>query len=135
MSDFVITKEDVLGIHAQQIARFGGSDGYYGGTLACVERTVTQAHQGAYYCEGEGSLCFYVAALLLYYLAKGHCFVDGNKRVAFHASLLVLAKDQLTLSIEQNSAAEFVLAISSPDGPDRASVIDWMGGCVCSLSP
>ena len=126
----MITPQDVLQLHAEQIERFGGDPTFYEHTLRCVSGAVGNAYQNAHYLAAEesGAVSLYSACLLLLYLAKDHCFCDGNKRTAWYATTFVLAKEGLTIKVTQEEAAAFVndLAAATDFGEAKARVINWL---------
>lgn len=79
--------DDVLEIHAGQVAEHGGSDRLR--DRALLESAVAQpmaAFDGQFLNED----LFAMAAVLLLSLVKNHPFVDGNKRTALLAALTFL---------------------------------------------
>lgn len=66
------------------------------------------------------------AAFLLHSFAKvRHCFTDANKRVAWFSALEVLGTINLTVSVEQTVAAEFVLRVAHEE-VSPAEVAMWL---------
>lgn len=96
-----VEKPSVLGIHAEQIAHYGGARGVRddGG----LESAISRPQNLAAYEEPDG---FRLAAAYAFGIARNHPFVDGNKRTAFVVAATFLAKNGLTL---QASEAEVVL--------------------------
>jgi death on curing protein len=96
----------------------------------CVEGAIGAAVQGAFYVQNTGSEQpdpLLVAAFLLRSLVQDHCFVDGNKRVAWLAVLDVLAVGaNLTLRTDEEEAANFVLRVA--DGTTRSvpEIVAWL---------
>ncbi len=82
MSDY-LTLVEVLAIHADQIKRYGGTEGIRDAGL--LEAALYRPQTGYY-----SDLIEEVAALWES-LAQNHPFVDGNKRVAFAATYTFLA--------------------------------------------
>lgn len=97
-------------VHAEAIARFGGSDGLRDGALlesAVAAPQATFAGQSVYGSVEE------IAAAYLFYLCRNHPFVDGNKSVALGSCLLFLRLNGLE---------------PAPDSPDwEALVLDVAG--------
>ena len=56
--------------------------------MAKLESIVSQ--QYAFFGIEQYQSLFEKAAMLLYFIAKGHCFPDGNKRVAILAAIVLL---------------------------------------------
>ena len=84
---FHLTVDIVREIHAEAIARFGGSDGVR--DVALLESAVAAPQAGF------GGKSLYadlaeVAAAYLFYLCRNHPFIDGNKRAALGACIVFL---------------------------------------------
>ena len=56
---------------------------------------------------------FAKAAALLHSLASNHPLVDGNKRLAWLATYVFLAKNGVTLDPDDDAAYEFVVAVAA----------------------
>lgn len=82
-----LTVEIVLEIHAEAIARFGGSDGLREPSLLESAVATPQATFGG---ASPYRDLIEVAGAYLFYLCGNHPFVDGNKRVALGACLVFL---------------------------------------------
>ena len=102
--------DDVLRIHADQIARYGGSEGVR--DLALLESAVAapQASFGATFLH---STVPEMAAAYLFHLAQNHPFVDGNKRAAAAAMFLFLYLNDLLLDCSEDELVELTMAIAS----------------------
>ena len=87
-------------VHAEAIARFGGSTGLRDEAL--LESAVA-APQATFGGESVYGSIEEVAAAYLFYLCRNHPFVDGNKRVALGSCLLFLRLNGLE---------------PAPDGPE-----------------
>ncbi len=84
---FHLTVEIFRKIHAEAIAKFGGSDGVR--ELALLESAVA-APQASFGGRSPYQDIAEVAAAYLFYLCKNHPFVDGNKRAALGAGIVFL---------------------------------------------
>ena len=78
MNHDYLTLTDVIEMHRQLIARFGGSHGIR--EIGALESAVLRPQMGYY----EDLIA--EAAALMESLAMNHPFVDGNKRIAFFAA-------------------------------------------------
>lgn len=74
-----LSKDVVIAIHAEAIARFGGSDGLRDEGL--LESALARPRQLHAY--GTGTKIHDLAAAYCIGLVKNHAFVDGNKRIGF----------------------------------------------------
>ena len=99
MSDF-LTLAEVLAIHADQIQRYGGSEGIRDAGL--LEAALYRPQTG-YYADLVEE-----AAALWESLAQNHPFVDGNKRVAFAAMYTFLAINGVRLTASAEEAYAFI---------------------------
>lgn len=66
------------------------------------------------------------AGYLLYYLAKNHCFLDGNKRVAWMSSMRVLAHFGLSLDATDDDAEQLVDDVVNDVITNGAGVVSWL---------
>ncbi|HWN95913.1 MAG TPA: type II toxin-antitoxin system death-on-curing family toxin [Methylomirabilota bacterium] len=82
-----LSVEIVLEIHAEAIARFGGSDGLRDETL--LESAVA-APQASFGGRSPYVDVVEMAGAYLFYLCRNHPFIDGNKRAALGACLVFL---------------------------------------------
>ena len=99
MSDY-LTLAEVLAIHADQIQRYGGSEGIRDAGL--LEAALYRPQTG-YYAD-----LIEEAAALWESLAQNHPFVDGNKRVAFAATYTFLAINGVRLTASPEEAYAFI---------------------------
>lgn len=88
MNIVCFAEEDIIKFHNKAIRNFGGSKEYYKDTESKIERILSQ--QYGFFGHDEYPTVFDKAAMFLYYFVKGHCFVDGNKRVRYYAMLAML---------------------------------------------
>ncbi len=84
---FHLTVGIVREIHAEAIARFGGSDGVR--EPALLESAVA-APQATFGGRSPYKDIAEVAAAYLFYLCRSHPFIDGNKRAALGACIVFL---------------------------------------------
>ena len=105
-----LTVEMVREIHAEAIARFGGSDGVLESALLESAIAAPQASFGGkspYRDRAE------VAAAYLYYLCRNHPFIDGNKRAALGSCIVFLRLNEVEPKPDGPEWEEFVLAIAA----------------------
>ena len=87
MNPEFLSEQDVLDIHALQMARFGGSSGVRDhGLLASAVAQPQAAFDGSFLHPD----LFEMAAAYLFHLTSNHPFVDGNKRIGLAAALVFL---------------------------------------------
>lgn len=99
-----MTVDRILELHRQGIQ----SGGTYGPPRpGCVEGSIGAAESATLYTSDGDPL--HLAVYLLTYLARNHCFPDGNKRVAWLGFVDVLLFNvQATLPISDDEAVAFV---------------------------
>jgi death-on-curing protein len=103
--------EELLEIHPDQIARYGGASGLRDMGLLQSALAMPQAGSGGQYFHAD---VFEMAAAYLYHIAGNHPFVDGNKRVALAAALTFLALNGVALGAGVAAAIEtLVRAVAS----------------------
>ena len=66
-----------------------------------LESAIAQPQQHWYYNDGGCDL-FDLAAVYLYHVAKGHAFVDGNKRTGYMTALVFLGLNRIDLLLPAN---------------------------------
>jgi len=101
--------DEVVDMHAEQLAIFGGPEGIRDRGLleSAVLRPVNQWNYG------QTDMAA-LAAAYAFGLARNHAFVDGNKRIAFHAMMVFLlslaagevSEESLTRWIRDNWPSE-----------------------------
>jgi death on curing protein len=90
--------EEVLYLHDESLARFGGSVGIREPGL--VESALGSAQNAYWY--GRGGL-FEIAAAYAFHIAEAQAFVDGNKRTAAAAAIMFLRVNQVTFPQDDGS--------------------------------
>jgi death-on-curing protein len=113
-----LTLDEVLGIHADQIRRYGGRPGLRDlgllqSALAMPETTF----------EGEflHGTVFEKAAAYLFHLTRNHPFVDGNKRTALMSAMVFLGLNGQRLEVEPGALYELVDGVAAGSA-DKAEV-------------
>jgi death on curing protein len=107
---FHLTVEIVREIHAEAIAKFGGSDGIRDSAL--LESAVA-APQASFGGKSPYRDLVEIAAAYLYYLCRNHAFIDGNKRTALGACIVFLKLNGIEPRPDGPEWQELVLAIAA----------------------
>lgn len=96
---FWLTRESLLAVHAELLARFGGLAGIRdeGMLESAINRPLHLHHYG------EPSL-FELAAAYTTGLVKNHPFLDGNKRIGFMAAYIFLGLNGCQLGAPEEQA-------------------------------
>ena len=79
--------EDVLDLHAQQLAIYGGGFGVRDQSLLESAVAMPRAGFGGEFVHGD---LFEMAAAYAFHIAQNQPFIDGNKRTALLAALVFL---------------------------------------------
>jgi death-on-curing protein len=123
-----ISYEEVHDLYAKGISLYGGTGSK--SKDGCVDGALGAAYSGELYSATEVDGEYVVSGLpfcgfLLYYLGSKHCFVDGNKRVAWLSATTVLLKMGLTLNVTDAEAEAFCLEIASGN-IESADAVRWV---------
>ena len=95
------TLEETLALHEQLILRFGGSAGVR--DMGLLESALIRPQTGYY------DTLSLQAAALLQSLCQNHCFVDGNKRVAFASTAIFLRMNGYRLRVKPDDGESFLI--------------------------
>ncbi|MGB7453201.1 MAG: type II toxin-antitoxin system death-on-curing family toxin [Lysobacterales bacterium] len=95
------TLQETLELHEQLILRFGGSAGVR--DLGLLQSALIRPQTGYY------DTLSMQAAALLQSLCQNHCFVDGNKRVAFACTAIFLRMNGYRLSVKPDEGESFMI--------------------------
>ena len=118
MNRSVLSIEEVLTIHTDQIAQFGGAPGLRdeGALVSALMRP-----QLGYY-----DVLIEEAAALMESLAMNHPFVDGNKRVAFFATDAFLRLNNHFIDCDNNQAYDFFMHLFETNSFRFAQLRSWL---------
>jgi len=99
---------EVIDMHAEQLAMFGGPAGVRDPGLleSALGRPVNK------WTYGETDLAV-LAAAYGYGLARNHAFVDGNKRIAFMTMMIFLRISGVRISPSQPQATAIMLELAA----------------------
>ena len=98
-----LTLDEVLGIHADQIRRYGGRPGLRDLGLLQSALAMPETTFGGEFLHGT---VFEMAAAYLFHLARKHPFVDGNKWTALMSALVFLGLNGQRLDAESGALYE-----------------------------
>lgn len=93
--------QETLELHRLLIERFGGASGVRDPGL--LESALLRPRTGYY------DTLSMQAAALLQSLCQGHCFVDGNKRVAFATAAIFLKLNGYRLKVDAAEGESFIV--------------------------
>jgi death-on-curing protein len=112
--------DEVIDMHAEQLAIFGGPEGIrdHGLLESAVLRPVNQWHYG------QTDMAA-LAAAYAFGLARNHAFVDGNKRIAFHAMMVFLRGNDIAFAPDPAHATEIILSLAAGEVSEE-SLTRWI---------
>ena len=113
-------------VHDRLLAEHGGVSGLRDAGLL-VSALARPWNRAAY--DKDPDLCALAAAYAVG-IVRSHPFVDGNKRTAFMAAYIFLARNGLRLSVSEDDATRAVLALAAGDVTEEAFAAwlrDWTG--------
>ena len=112
--------DEVIDMHAEQLARFGGPEGVRDRGLleSAMSRPVNQWHYG------QTDMAA-LAAAYAFGLARNHAFVDGNKRIAFHAMMVFLRGNAIEFAPEPAHATAIILSLAAGEVSEE-SLTRWI---------
>jgi death-on-curing protein len=113
-----LTLDEALGLHADQIRRYGGSSGLR--DLGLLQSALAMSETSF---DGEflhGTL-FEMAAAYLFHIARKHPFVDGNKRTALMCALVFLGLNSKRLGAKSEALYALVDGVAA-GSVDKAEV-------------
>lgn len=100
---------EILLIHQDQIARYGGEPGVRDPGLLASASGMPRASFAGEFLHTD---LFQMAAAYLFHLVKNHPFIDGNKRVGAVAALVFLDMNGYDFRAPEQDLAETVLAVA-----------------------
>ena len=118
----ILSKEQVLKLHASLIKATGGSDGIRDeGMLDMALNNPFQSFGGKELYPSIQAK----AARLCFGLVKNHAMLDGNKRLGAHTMLVFLALNGYELSYSQKELSDVILALASGDIGEK-EILQWI---------
>ena len=100
---------EVMEIHRDQIARYGGSAGLRDLNMLKSAVAMPQATFGGTFLHSD---IFEMAAAYLFHVVKNHPFLDGNKRVGAVAAIVFLELNGYDFTAREQELAETVFGLA-----------------------
>jgi death-on-curing protein len=113
-----LTVAEVLAIHADLIARYGGQSGLRDPGL--LEAALFRPQTG-YYADVLAE-----AAALWESLSQNHAFLDGNKRVGFAAAYTFLRLNGVSITATSDATAVFLEGLYERGAFEFAALEQWL---------
>ena len=118
----ILSKEQVLKLHASLIKATGGSDGIRDeGMLDLALNNPFQSFGGKELYPSIQAK----AARLCFGLVRNHAMMDGNKRLGTHVMLVFLALNGYELYYSQKELSDVILALASSDIGEK-EILQWI---------
>ena len=117
MAASFLTLDEIVEIHRDQIARYGGSEGIR--DFGMLQSAVAMPAAGVAGQFLHTDLCE-MAAAYLFHIVRNHPFTDGNKRVGAVAAYVFLALNGMQLTADHVAYAELVLSVARGETPKSA---------------
>ena len=116
----LLSLDEVLEIHDQQIERYGGSAGIR--DIAALESAIAtpQVTFGGEFLHASIPA---MAAAHLFHLCQNHPFIDGNKRVGANAAITFLVINGWEPTFEEEELVAVVLSVAS-EGLSKLRLIE-----------
>ena len=123
-----IGAETITKFYAAGMTRWGGAGS--APTAGCIDAALGAAYTAELYSpesEQEGFIQGLVfAGYLLFYLATKHCYLDGNKRIAWACSTFVLLSFGLTVEATDDEVVDFCMTVAKGEVKNGATVLQWL---------
>jgi death-on-curing protein len=104
-----LTLDQVLALHDDQVALYGGSSGIRDlGLLQSAIGTVSATFGGVFLHE----TIFEMAAAYLFHVSRNHPFLDGNKRTGLAAALTFLDMNDVEIAADDNELFDLALGVA-----------------------
>lgn len=100
---------EVLLIHADQLERYGGAAGIKDIGLLQSAAAMPRAGIADWYLHED---VFEMAAAYLYYIVRGHPFIDGNKQTGAVAAPVFLAMNDIEISVDEDRLEATVRSVA-----------------------
>ena len=121
MAATFLTIDEIVAIHRDQIARYGGTEGVRDWGLLQAAIALPAATFGGQFLHGD--LCE-MAAAYLFHIVQNHPFFDGNKRVGAAAAYVFFALNDLRLTANNDAYFDLVLSVARGETP-KSRVADF----------
>ncbi len=102
--------EDILELHADQVAMYGGEHGVRDFGLLESAVAQPQAMFGGDFLHKD---VFEMAAAYLFHLVQNHPFLDGNKRTGAVAALVFLDFNNVEIDAPKGSLYDLTIAVAT----------------------
>jgi death-on-curing protein len=105
-----LTLAEVIEIHADQIARYGGSSGIKDINLLSSAVAMPYAFLQDRFLHSN---LFEMAAAYAYHISQNHPFIDGNKRTGLATALVFLELNGISVSDPEGKLYDAIISLAS----------------------
>lgn len=109
MEPALLTLDEAIAIHRDQIERYGGSIGVRDWNLLKSALAMPAATFGGQFLHPD---LYEMAAAYLFHIVQNHPFIDGNKRAGAVTADVFMTMNDLQLTATEDEYAELVLAVA-----------------------
>ncbi len=117
-----LTLDEILGIHHEEVEKFGGSHGLRDTNLL---DSALQRPQSSFMEEDLYPTIFDKAAALMHSILLNHPFIDANKRTATVSTAYFLYLNGYNLEAKQKELVQFALKVGSKK-MDLEQIAQWL---------
>lgn len=121
MTPVFLSLAEVLGIHRDQLERYGGDAGIRDLGLLQSALAIPAAGFGGRYLHDD---LFEMAAAYLLHISQNHPFADGNKRTGTVAALVFLSLNDIEIEVDEEAFERMVLSVAEGK-TDRAAAAEF----------
>lgn len=122
MTPLFLGLEEIICIHDDQLARYGGAPGLRDpGLLQSALQTPQAGVSGGYLHDD----LYEMAAAYLFHIVQNHPFIDGNKRVAAVSALVFLKLNGVEIVAANDALVEMVLNVAT-GGMSKVGVAEFL---------
>ncbi len=118
MQPAFLALDEIIAIHQDQIARYGGSEGVHDWGLLQSAVAMPAASFGGQFLHADQCE---MAAAYLFHLVQNHPFIDGNKRAGAVAAYVFLALSHRRLTADNDVYSDLVLSVARGETPKSAA--------------
>jgi len=119
VSPVFLSVDEVLFLHSEQLAIFGGGSGVRDRGLLESALAQPEASFGGEYVHGD---LYLMAAAYLFHIVKNHPFVDGNKRAGALSALVFLESNGIPIKARPGELYELTIAVAEGSLTDKAEI-------------
>ena len=125
-----LTFDDVVAIHSEQLALYGGRDGFV--DEGQVRSAISQPHATMFgkYLHDDVA---HMAAAYLFHLAASQGFVDGNKRTGLICAVEFLGRNGYLLDASNDEAYDVTMRVANHQ-MDKEEIAEWIRGKLVAMS-